>query len=186
MFCDSCEVTRSSITSWVKFQVMQYVFQIFTLSKGTASVQRWNWLINGRDNAIEMWCSISITNYVKCEWDGLWSIKWKWIEIRWKWMTKWMRWTLVYEMNEMKLTRQICNRMIRNVTCLIKIAGKMVKTNLYNLGDQCTRNDYGYWQSMMKIRTKPGKVVVRRIWAQSLYGIRVVCLRQIKLAICLA
>ena len=43
---------------------------------------------------------MSITKYGKCEWDGLWSIKW----MRWKWMTKWMRSTLVYETNKMNVS----------------------------------------------------------------------------------
>ena len=48
---------------------------------------------------------MSITKYAKCEGDRLWSMKW----MRSKWMTKWMRWNLVYDMNKMKLTKQICN-----------------------------------------------------------------------------
>ena len=44
-------------------------------------------------------------NYGECELDGLWSVKW----MRWKWITKWKSCTLVYEMNEKKMTRQICN-----------------------------------------------------------------------------
>ena len=44
---------------------------------------------------------------------------------------------------------------------VFKIADRIVKTNQDILGDQCTRNDDGYWQSVMKIRTKLGKVVMR-------------------------
>ena len=39
---------------------------------------------------------MSITKYDECEWDELWFLKW----MRWKWMTKWVSWTLEYEMNE--------------------------------------------------------------------------------------
>ena len=69
---------------------------------------------------------------------------------------------------------------------MFKIANRMTKTNQGILGDQCTRKDDGYWQSLMKIRTKPGKVVMRRFSRQSLHGIGVVYLRLIKLAMHLA
>ena len=55
--------------------MIQYVFQIKTLSRDTPSFQRQK----------------IITKYRKREWDGLRSIKW----MRWKWMTKCMKWTLI-------------------------------------------------------------------------------------------
>ena len=101
----ACKVKRSSNTIGVQLQVIQYLFQIKTLSRETPSFQRRNWLKNKRGSEVEIRCSMSITKYAKCEGDRLWSMKW----MRSKWMTKWMRWNLVYDMNEMKLTKQICN-----------------------------------------------------------------------------
>ena len=47
--------------------MIQYVFQIKTLSKDTPSFQRWGWLKNERDNEVEMQCSMSITKNDECE-----------------------------------------------------------------------------------------------------------------------
>ena len=58
--CDSCKVTRTSNT-----QMIQYVFQIKTLSKDTPSFQRQDWLKNERNNEVEIRCSMSITKYGK-------------------------------------------------------------------------------------------------------------------------
>ena len=61
----------SSNTIKVQLQVMQYVFQIKTLSKDIPIFQRQDWLKTERDNEVEKQCIMSITNYSKCEWDGL-------------------------------------------------------------------------------------------------------------------
>ena len=62
-----------------------------------------DWLLNERDNEVEIWCSRSKTKYGVCEWDGLWPVKW----MRWKWMTKWMSWTLVHKMNRWTLVYEM-------------------------------------------------------------------------------
>ena len=66
----------------VQLQIVWHVFQVKILSRETPSFHRQDLLKNERDNEIELLCSMRITKYGKCEWDGLWSIKW----IRWKWM----------------------------------------------------------------------------------------------------
>ena len=65
--CNSYEVIWSSNTIGVQIQMIQYVFQIKTLSKDTPSFQRRDWLKNERDNKIEIRCSMSITKYGECE-----------------------------------------------------------------------------------------------------------------------
>ena len=47
--------------------MIQYVFEIKTLSKDTYSFQRRDWLKNERDNKAKMRCSMSITKYGECE-----------------------------------------------------------------------------------------------------------------------
>ena len=63
MCCNSYEVTRNSNTIGVRLQIIQYVFQIKTLSKDTSSFQKQNWSKNERDNKVEIRCSMSITKY---------------------------------------------------------------------------------------------------------------------------
>ena len=63
--------------------MMQYVFQIKTLSRGTPSFQRWDWLKNERNSDVEIWWSVSITKYGK--------------------LMRWMRWTMIKKMNEMEV-----------------------------------------------------------------------------------
>ena len=64
--CDSCKVTRSSNTIGVQLQVIQYVFQIKTLSRVTPGSQTRDWLKNKRENEVEI-CSMSMTKYGKYE-----------------------------------------------------------------------------------------------------------------------
>ena len=65
--CDSCNVTKSSNTIGVQFQMMQYVYQVKTLSRDTPGFQKQDWLKNERDNEVEIRCSMNITKYGKCE-----------------------------------------------------------------------------------------------------------------------
>ena len=67
----ACKVKRSSNTIGVQLQVIQYLFQIKTLSRETPSFQRRNWLKNKRGSEVEIRCSMSITKYAKCEGDRL-------------------------------------------------------------------------------------------------------------------
>ena len=65
--CDSYEVTRSRNTIGVQLQMTQYILRIKILSKDTPSLQRRDWLKNGRDNEVEIRCSMSKTKYGECE-----------------------------------------------------------------------------------------------------------------------
>ena len=65
--CVSYDLTRSSNTTGVQLQKIQYIFQIKILSKDTPSFQRQDWLKNEGDNEVEMRCSMSNTKYGECE-----------------------------------------------------------------------------------------------------------------------
>ena len=47
--------------------MMQYVYQVKTLSRDTPGLQKQDWLKNERDNEVEIRCSMNITKYGKCE-----------------------------------------------------------------------------------------------------------------------
>ena len=51
--------------------MMQYIFRIKILSKGTPSFQRRGWFKNERDDEVEVRCSMRKTDYGECEQDGL-------------------------------------------------------------------------------------------------------------------
>ena len=66
-FCDCYEVTKSRNTIGLELQMIQYTFRIEILSKDTPSLQKRDWLKNGRDNEVEIECSMSKTKYDECE-----------------------------------------------------------------------------------------------------------------------
>ena len=115
-------VLESLIIQWLVFSPLLFIM--------------WSPLnIMGRDVLLFLYKVIRSSNtmmyfrsklYLKNEYNRVCSIWMRWTMInkmemngnKMEIMTKWMRWTLVYEMNEMKVNRQIYNRMARNLTCL--------------------------------------------------------------------
>ena len=94
---DSDKVARSSNIIGVEPKVTQYVFQIENLSKDPPSFHRHDWLKNKNHNEAEILCSMSRTKHSKYEWGRLWSMKL-------------MRRALFYEVNVMKVTRQMSKK----------------------------------------------------------------------------
>ena len=83
--CDSFEEARSRNTIGVQLQMIQYIFRIKILSKDTPSLERRDRLKNGRENEVEIRCSMSKTKYGECD----------------------MRWTTICKMNEMEMNDEM-------------------------------------------------------------------------------